>query len=295
MKRVAVVGSAGQLGTDLVSHLERTGAYQVFPLRHSDIECSDPAAVRRVLGSCAPDVVVNCAAFVRVDDCEDRQEEAFRVNASGARFVAEACATLDATCVYISTDYVFDGQNSTPYLEEAPTHPLSIYGLSKEAGEQSVRTTLEKHHIVRCSGLFGVAGASGKGGNFITTMLQLAREGRDIRVVDDQRFSPTATDILARKIAWLMTVEEYGTWHITCQGDCTWYELADTTFGLLDLHPKLTPISSAAFGAKARRPLYSVLGHGRLKRAGEDGLPYWKDSLEQYLRAKGEISGASYA
>ncbi len=150
MRRVAVVGSAGQLGTDLVRYLEQSGAYQVFPLSHSDIECSDPAAVRKVLGSHSPDVVVNCAAFVRVDDCEDRREDAFRVNARGARFVAEACAALDATCVYISTDYVFDGEKRTPYLEEDPTSPLSVYGLSKEAGELSVRTTPEKHFIIRC-------------------------------------------------------------------------------------------------------------------------------------------------
>ncbi len=293
MMRVAVVGSTGQLGTDLVSHLERSGAYHVFPLSHSDIECSDPAAVRKVLGSCSPDLVVNCAAFVRVDDCEDRREDAFRVNARGARFVAEACDALGATCVYISTDYVFDGQNNTPYLEGDPTHPLSIYGLSKEAGEQSVRTTLEKHHIVRCSGLFGVAGASGKGGNFITTMLQLARDGRDVRVVDDQRFCPTATDTLAKKIAWLMTTEEYGTWHITCQGDCTWYELAGAVFELAGLQPKLSPTNAEAFGAKARRPAYSVLGHGRLNQVGADDLPHWRDAVEQYLRTIGENSGAS--
>ena len=153
-----------------------------------------------------------------MDDCEDRQEDAFRVNARGARFVAEACDALDATCVYISTDYVFDGEKHAPYLEEDLPSPLSVYGLSKEAGEQSVRNTLEKHHIIRCSGLFGVAGTSGKGGNFITTMLQLARDGKEIRVVDDQRFSPTSTEALARKIGWLITTEEYGTWHITCRG-----------------------------------------------------------------------------
>ena len=190
MMRVAVVGSTGQLGSDLVSHLEGSGTCRVFPLSHADIDCGDPAAVRKVLGSCSPDVVVNCAAFVRVDDCEDRREDAFRVNARGARFVAETCAALEATCVYISTDYVFDGEKRTPYSEKDPTSPLSVYGLSKEAGEQSVRTTLEQHHIVRRSTLFGVAGASGKAGNFITTMLRLAREGRDIGVVDDQRFSP---------------------------------------------------------------------------------------------------------
>ena len=160
--------------------------------------------------------------------------------------------------------------------------------------EQSVSTILEKHHIVRCSGLFGVAGASGKGGNFITTMLQMARDGKEIRVVDDQIFSPTSTVALAKKIAWLMTTEEYGNWHITCQGQCTWYELASAVFQLVDLEPRLSPINSEAFGAKAKRPLYSVLGHERLEHAGEDDLPHWRDSLEQYLRVKGEISQTPY-
>ncbi len=295
MIRVAVVGSTGQLGTDLVRVLEQSGPYQVFPLTHSDMDCTDSALVRAVLGSLIPDVVVNCAAFVRVDECEERPEEAFRVNTLGARLVAEACAALDATCVYISSDYVFDGAKRTPYLEEDLPSPLSVYGVSKAAGEQLVRISLEKHHIVRCSGLFGVAGASGKGGNFITTMLRMARDGRDIRVVDDQRFSPTSTEALARKILWLMTTGEYGTWHITCREECTWYELAGAVFRLADLRPGLSPVTSEAFGAKAERPSYSVLGHGRLQQAGADDLPHWHDALEQYLRAKGKITEAPFA
>lgn len=295
MIRVAVVGSTGQLGTDLVRLLEQSTGCQVFPLSHSDMDCTEPEIVRKVLGSLSPDVVVNCAAFVRVDDCEDRPEDAFRVNTLGARYVAEACARLDATCVYISTDYVFAGEKRTPYLEEDLPAPLSVYGVSKAAGEQLVRISLEKHHIVRCSGLFGVAGASGKGGNFITTMLGMARDGRDIRVVDDQRVSPTSTEALAGKIAWLMTTGEHGTWHITCQGECSWYELAGAVFQLAGLEPRLSPVTSEAFGAKAKRPSYSVLGHGRLQRLGSDDLPDWHDALEQYLRAKGEISEAPYA
>ena len=295
MIRVAVVGSNGQLGTDLVGVLERSAAYQVFPLSHSGLDCTEPEAVRRVLGSLSPDVVVNCAAFVRVDDCEEGPEAAFRVNTLGARFVAEACAALDATCVYISSDYVFDGEKGEPYTEEDTPSPLSVYGVSKAAGEQLVRISLEKHHIVRCSGLFGVAGASGKGGNFITTMLRMARDGRDIRVVDDQRFSPTSTEALARKILWLMTSREYGTWHITCRGECTWYELAAAVFRLAGLEPRLSPVTSEAFGAKAKRPSYSVLGHGQLQQLVADDLPHWQDALEQYLRAKGEISETPYA
>lgn len=290
MIRVAVIGSNGQLGTDLVRLLQLSGAYQAFPLSHADIECAESGMVRQVLGAIAPEVVINCAAFVRVDDCEDRPEEAYRVNALGARYVAEACAALGAACVYVSTDYVFSGEKATPYLEEDPPNPLSVYGASKLAGEQLVRISLENHYVVRCSGLFGVAGASGKGGNFITTMLRLAREGRDIQVVDDQRFSPTSTEALAEKIAWLITTGEYGTWHITCQGDCTWYEFAETAFQSAGLHPKLTPITSEAFGAKAKRPSYSVLGHGRLQLAGADNLPHWRDALDRYLRAKGQVT-----
>jgi dTDP-4-dehydrorhamnose reductase len=290
MIRVAVIGSTGQLGSDLMRQLERSGEFQAFPLSHSDIECTEPEAVRKALGGLSPDVVVNCAAFVRVDDCEDRPEEAYRVNALGARYVAEACAALGAACVYVSTDYVFGGEKQTPYLEEDRPNPLSVYGASKLAGEQLVRISLDQHYVVRCSGLFGIAGASGKGGNFITTMLRLAREGREIQVVNDQRFAPTSTEALAEKIAWLITTGEFGTWHITCRGECTWYEFAEAAFRSVGLHPRLTPITSEAFAAKARRPSYSVLGRGRLQQAGADNLPHWRDALIQYLAAKGEIA-----
>ena len=295
MTRIAVIGSTGQLGTDLVKRLGRSGAYRVFPFSHADLECTEPEYVRQALGAISPNVVVNCAAYVQVDDCEDRPDEAYRVNALGARYVAEACDALNAACVYISTDYVFDGEKGSPYVEEDSASPLSVYGASKLAGEHLVRISLERHYIVRCSGLFGVAGASGKGGNFINTMLRFAREERDIKVVDDQRFSPTSTEALAEKIAWLTTTGDYGTWHITCRGECTWYELAGAVFELAGLQPKLSAISTEAFGAKARRPTYSVLGHGRLNQAGADDLPHWRDAVEQYLRTTGEISGPSQA
>ena len=260
--------------------------HDVVPLPHDRVDVTDPVAVRHELQRHSPDAVVNTAAVVRVDDCQDRVEEAFRINAMGALHVARACAELNAVCVYISTDYVFGGEKQTPYLEEDKPNPLSVYGASKAAGEQLVRMSLEMHYIVRCSGLFGLEGASG---NFINTMLRLAREGRDIRVVDDQRFSPTSTEALAKKVAWLITTGSYGNWHVTCQGECTWYELADAVFKLLGLQPRLSPITSETFGAKAKRPSYSVLGHGRLQQLDADDLPHWRDSVEQYLRAKGEL------
>ena len=291
--RVAILGSGGQLGSDLRAALAKTASCEVVALPHEKIEVTDPKSVQSALAAAHPDVVVNCAAFHQVDQCADRPDEAYRVNALGARYVAEACDALNAACVYISTDYVFDGEKASPYLEEDSAIPVSVYGASKLAGEHLVRISLEKHYIVRCSGLFGVTGASGKGGNFINTMLRLAREERDIKVVDDQRFSPTSTEALAEKIAWLATTGDYGTWHITCRGECTWYELAGAVFELAGLQPKLSPTNAEAFGAKARRPAYSVLGHGRLNQAGADDLPHWRDAVEQYLRATGEISGAS--
>lgn len=287
MRRVAVIGSAGQLGSDLVRVLEQDPAWQVIPLSHREVEVASRASVDEALRKARPDVVINCAAFVRVDECESHPEEPFRVNALGARYVAETCAALDADCVYISTDYVFGGEKRTPYTEEDLPDPINVYGISKAAGEQMVRATLGRHYIVRSSGLFGVAGASGKGGNFIDTMLRLAREEREIRVVDDQRFSPTFTLALAQKIAWLVATGEYGAWHVTCQGDCTWYELACAVFQQLRMHPRLSPTTTEAFGARARRPAYSVLGHHRLQQAGAEDPPRWQDAVAQYLRAKG--------
>ena len=286
---MAVVGSNGQLGTDLIRVLPQEIAAQVVPLSRSEVDVTSPVSVRTALKEARPEVVINCAAFVRVDDCEGDPETAFRVNALGSRYVAESCAALNAECVYISTDYVFNGDKTTPYQEGDPADPISAYGVSKAAGEQLVRSTLERHYIVRSSGLFGVAGASGKGGNFITAIQRLARNGEEVKVVDDQRFSPTYTDALARKIAWLVGTGRYGTWHITCRGDCTWYELATAVFHLLDQRPKLRPITSEQYAARAKRPSYSVLGHGRLQELDADDLPHWRDALEQYLRAKAEI------
>lgn len=292
VKRVAVIGAMGQLGTDLVKTLQEAKGIEVLPLGRQQLDVTDVLAVEKVIREFRPKAVINCAAYVLVDDSEDvGASSALEVNTLGARNVSIACLSVNADCVYISTDYVFNGQQYRPYDEEDPTCPLSLYGVSKASGEQLVRATLEQHYVVRCSGLFGAAGVSGKGGNFINTMIRLAMEGREINVVDDQRFSPTYTKDIAKKIAWLLDTKAYGTWHITCQGDCTWYELANEVFDILGLHPKLTPTTTEMFGAKAKRPSYSVLGHGRLKELNVNDLPFWQDSVAQYLCAKEELLG----
>lgn len=305
MRRVVVIGSAGQLGSDLVKVLRpphpldrsREGEapaeplflFEVIPLSHREIEVTDPDSVRTALADARPDVVINCAAFVRVDECEDRPEEALRVNALGALHVARACAELNALCVYTSTDYVFDGEKNGPYTEDDPPRPLNVYGISKLCGEHFVRAACPRHLIVRTSGLYGVAGSSGKGGNFVETMIRMAREGRPIRVVDDQVLAPTYTRDLAGKIKELLEREVYGVIHIANSGHCSWYEFARRIFHLLELRPDLGPISSGAYGARARRPPYSVLACERLARLGLGPMRSWQEALEAYLQEKGHL------
>lgn len=288
--RVAVIGATGQLGSDIVRVFREAGEYEVFPLGHGDIECTDPASVRGVLSGIRPDVVINCAAFVRVDDCEDRPEDAFRVNAIGALHVAQAAAAAHATCVYISTDYVFDGEKREPYTEDDLPGPINVYGGSKLAGEYFVRALSPRHFVVRTSGLYGVAGSSGKGGNFVESMIRRAREGRPIRVVNDQVLSPTYSADLARKIEDLLRTQAYGAYHITNSGRCSWYEFAGRVFEFLGLRPDFGPTTSAAYGARARRPAFSVLAHTGLERLGLEGLRPWPEALWAYLHAKAHLA-----
>ena len=288
---IAVIGSAGQLGSDLVQFITQSKNDRVYPFTHQDLDCTNLSDVKNALQHLWPnlDAVINCAAYVRVDDAEDNPRDAFLVNAIGAKNIADACNMLDIACVYISTDYVFDGAKTTPYSEDDQPRPLSTYGASKTSGEELTRIACEKHYIVRCSGLFGLAGASGKGGNFITTMLHLANEGREIRVVADQIFSPTSTHDLAKKILWLITTRQYGVSHITSKGECTWHELASSVFELTGNNNKPIPISTQEYGAKAKRPLYSVLGHEALQQLSADDLPPWQEAVHDYLLRRGDI------
>jgi len=258
MMRVAVIGSTGQLGSDLVMVLQ-SEHYEVVPLGHPDIECAEPDSVRRALTAVHPDVVVNCASFVRVDECEDRPQEAFRVNALGALNVAKVCAELDALCVYVSTDYVFDGEKGEAYTEEDPPCPINVYGTAKLAGEHLVRHGCARWLIVRMASLFGRAGARGKGGNFVETMLKKARSGGPLRVVNDIRMSPTYTGHAARALERLLRKEATGLFHLTNEGTCTWFEFAREILHLAGLSSLVHPVSSHDYPSIARRPRNSSL------------------------------------
>jgi dTDP-4-dehydrorhamnose reductase len=281
--RVLITGANGQLGTDLLPAL---GGLEVIPLAHADLEITDISSVKAVFRKNKPDVIINTAAYVRVDDCEDNPDKAFQVNALGARNVAVAAQELGAKLVHISTDYVFGGGNgsiNTPYTEFDEPAPLNVYGKSKLAGEDFVQHLCLKYFIIRGSGLFGVAGSSGKGGNFVETMLRLGKERPEIRVVNDQIFSPTYTKDLARKIVQLISTDYYGIFHIVGSGSCSWHEFASEIIKLAGLKTRVIPITSDQYPQKAKRPHFSVLDNYHLKLLGMNDLPIWQEALAGYL------------
>jgi dTDP-4-dehydrorhamnose reductase len=282
--RIAVLGANGQLGRDLCPRL--TG--EVVGLTRAEIDLDRPETFAPGLAAARPDVVVNCAAYNFVDRAESEPDAAFRTNAWGVRELARACRDLGCRLVHFSTDYVFglDAGRRPPFAEDDPPGPVSVYGLSKLAGEYLVRSVCPRHLIVRTCGLYGVWGVGGKGGNFVETMLRVAGQGKPLLVVDDQRCTPTYTADLADAIAALVTRSAEGLYHATNAGDCTWYGFATEIFRQSGVQADLTPITSEQFGSPARRPGYSVLSTGKLEQAGIAQPRPWRDALAAYLRER---------
>jgi dTDP-4-dehydrorhamnose reductase len=286
--RVVIFGSTGQLGTDLVAALDESSRFEVIPLAHEDADCTDRNAIRKALATSRPQIVINSAAFVRVDDCEDRADEAFRVNAIGAFNIAKSCAEHDAVCVYISTDYVFDGMKETAYLESDRPNPINVYGASKLAGEYLVRQAAPRWLIVRVSSLFGKTGARGKSGNFIETILAKAKNGEALRVIDDIHISPTYTRDSAVVMKRLLESAATGVVHAVNGGMCTWYEFAKAAVELCGIHVAIEAVPSAAFPTRARRPRNSALQSDAPAAAL---MRSWKDALKDYLVERGHRTG----
>ncbi|MBI3456865.1 MAG: dTDP-4-dehydrorhamnose reductase [Candidatus Rokubacteria bacterium] len=284
MSRILLIGANGQLGADLAGVLKGP---RLVALTRRDLDVGDPAAVERTLTEVAPAVVINTAAYHRVDDIEADPRPAFLVNAVAVHHLARTCERHGARLVHFSTDYVFGGAGPGPFTEDAPPAPLNAYGASKLAGEQCVQIAGPRHLVIRSSGLYGVAGSSGKGGNFVETMLRLAREGKPIRVVDDQILSPTYTLDLADAVARLLAADPPGgIYHLTNSGACSWFEFARRIFELCGLRPELLPTTSAAFRTPARRPANSALVNARPAALGLAPLRPWPDALRAYLAAK---------
>jgi len=282
--KIALIGADGQLGFDLLNLLPTE---KCRPLFYPDFDVREAQKTRDILQSLAPDVVINTAAFHRVDECEDRPEEALIVNAVAVRNLALICRERNAVLVHFSTDYVFDGRKRTPYVEEDEPAPLNVYGVSKLAGEYFVRSLCRKYFLIRTCGLYGSAGCREKGMNFVELMLHLEKSGRPLRVVDDQWVTPTSTEELAGRILELLGTERYGLYHMTNEGQCTWYEFAREIFSLVGRAANLSPIDSQAYGAKARRPAYSVLENQRVKALGITDFSPWREALKNYLKKKG--------
>ena len=268
------------MGSELARRLDAA-----VPLGRAEIDISVASSVQAALDAHRPQLVINAAAYNLVDRAEEEPERAMAVNADGPRNLARWCAGHDAALVHVSTDYVFgdDPQRDQPYTEEDTPGPLSAYGRSKLAGEQFVRTECPRHFVVRTCGLYGRSPTLQKG-NFVSTMLRLGREREELRIVDDQRCTPTSVADLADALLALIETEAYGLYHATNAGSATWREFAEEIFRLAGLHVRVVPITSAEYGARALRPAYSVLDCTRLESLLGRPLPHWKAALAEFLK-----------
>lgn len=287
---ILLIGARGQLGRDLVA-TGREAGHSILTRTHAELDVRDAAALERAVGEERPEAVISTAAFHHVETCERQPEEAFATNAFGALNLARACQRHGAMLMHFSTDYVFDGQQRTPYQETDRPRPLNAYGMSKLAGEYLLAANCQRHFIVRTTGLYGVAGSAGKGGNFVETMLKKAAAGEAIRVVHDQVLTPTYTVDLAAAAIELLASERFGLYHGTNEGQCSWFEFAAQIFALAGLRPDLKPVDSATFASSVRRPAYSVLAKEGLRAAGLAPMPPWEEALARYLQSRPAARG----
>lgn len=277
--KVLVTGVKGQLGYDVVNELTKRG-HEAVGVDVDEMDITDGQACRQVITEANPDAVIHCAAYTAVDAAEDNVDLCRRVNADGTRNIALVCRDLDIKMVYISTDYVFDGQGTRPWEPDDARDPLNVYGVTKCEGEMAVEELVKKFFIVRIAWVFGVNGK-----NFIRTMLRLGEEKGAVSVVDDQIGSPTYTYDLARLLVDMTESEHYGRYHATNEGFCSWYEFACEIFkqaGMAEV--KVTPVDSSQFPAKAKRPMNSRMDKSKLAANGFEPLPTWQDALGRYLK-----------
>jgi dTDP-4-dehydrorhamnose reductase len=279
--RVALAGSEGQLGRSLHALL---GERVVFAAGRGGLDVRDGEAVARAIAGARPDVVINASAYNRVDAAESDVVAALGVNAAGPRHLATAAKVAGALFVHVSTDYVFDGTSERPYTEDDTPRPLNVYGVSKLAGEQLVLASGVSCLVVRTSGVFGADGSRGKGGSFIDRILAQARDGKLLRVVDDQTFSPTYAPDLAGALLALIGTGARGLFHVTNGGACSWRDLALAALAASGLDVPVEPVRATDLGLAARRPAYSVLSNARYSSLGLPALRPWGDALRALLK-----------
>lgn len=275
-----VTGAAGLLGSAVVAAFREAGR-PVLAYGHHELDVTDPAAVRARVRGDRPSTVVHCAAFTQVDRAEDEPERAWAVNRDGTRAVAQACAAVGARLLYLSTDFVFDGQGRRPYRPDDPTAPLGVYGASKRAGEEAVRAEAAEWAIVRTSWLYGPGGR-----NFVDAILDRATRGDPLRVVADQRGRPTYAPGLAQVLRELAEREVHGVWHVADGGEATWWDLAQAACRRAGLKTDIEPVTTAEWGAAAPRPAYSVLDTTATEHFLGRSLPQWQETLDLHVRMR---------
>ena len=296
--KALVTGVAGQLGHDIMKELEVRGitgigsdlapaysgmaADSVASMPYVQLDITDRQAVQQVLQSVQPDVLIHCAAWTAVDAAEEaeNQSKVWAINADGTRYLAEAAKAVGAKMLYISTDYVFDGQGTQPWEPDCKAYaPLNVYGKSKLQGELAVAELLERYFIVRIAWVFGLNGK-----NFIKTMLNLGKTRDHLTVVADQIGSPTYTYDLARLLVDMIETDKYGRYHATNEGLCSWYEFACEIFKQAGMNVTVSPVTSDQYPAKAKRPMNSRMSKEKLTENGFERLPEWKDAVARYLK-----------
>ena len=284
--RVAVLGANGQLGSDACAAFAQNGD-EVASLTHADLELNSSPSVDQGLSAANAEFIVHTAAMHHVEKCEADPAAAFAINAIGARNVADWAKKAGATVAYVSTDYVFDGKKNAPYVETDVAAPLNAYGITKLAGEHYTAATCSKHFVLRVSAIYGLRPCRAKGGlNFVELMLKLSRERDKLRVVDDEFVTPTPTVQIARQLVALSRSKDYGLYHGTSEGSCSWYEFAREIFRATGTTVRLEKADPGEFPAKVQRPKYSVLENRALKAAQMNVFTDWRQGLDDYLHAR---------
>lgn len=283
MKRVLITGSSGQLGLELQNKLK--DKYEIIITTRANLDITNDKETLEFIKLNNPDVIINCAAYTAVDLCEQQEEEAYKSNALGPKNLAIAAKEVNAKFVHISTDYVFDGEgvkddngDFRPYYETDITNPQSAYGRTKLEGEKLVIENMDNYFIIRTAWLYG------EGKNFVRTMINLSKSNKEVRVVNDQIGSPTSTSELANMIEKLIETEEYGIYHGTCEGFCSWYDLTCEIYKQLNITANVVPVTTEEFPRPAKRPKYSVLENKKLNEIGLYKFKTWQDSLKIYLK-----------
>ena len=276
--KILIIGANGMLGSDLKEVLK---SHELILTGSKDLDITDQNKVYQFISEKSPDIVINAAAYTAVDNCETHYNDAYAVNALGPKYLAIACKNNNIPLIHISTDYVFEGNKKSPLVEEDKLGPRTVYGKTKLEGEKFIQENCKKYFIIRTAWLFGINGK-----NFVQIMLNLSKNQKEIRVVNDQIGSPTSNYDLSKSIKELLNSDKYGIYHLTNKGECSWYEFAKKIFELSKIDIKVIPISTEEYPRPAPRPHYSVLNNQKWINSGFTPMRNYEDALNEYLNLK---------